>query len=1679
MQGNQQRRRSSHKESIKDDLVNERDVFGNTPLMVAVVEIASNCVSSDSLTIPDYESKRASILALAESRKLNINLQDLESGYTVLHKCIYHGNLDIFLKILQLRPDANLGIKDKEGCTCLDLLNITMKQPRLFADLDSPSGYLHQINKESQTGPYLHHNGSTATYAVEDTTSHDSDGVDTFLDDQSFPNSSTLLNPATSVWSWGSNKNFTLGFPNTQDRAIPEQIDLVHSLHTTGNVPVSYATLSEYDSQVEQVVMSKYHVCIRTKDRLYTHGFGGGGRLGLGHEETTMRPTEVTELTNNIGFVAAGPDHTIAITLNGDVWTWGSNKYAQLGYYSEASGDSLPRECHPQMVQLKKTVCVGGAGSKYHSVVYTTSGVIYTWGTNNGQLGYQQPVQVVPRKVTSFPVQMILSVASTNCSTAVLVGSFDVYVFAENKISKVVFPFSKPLKSFTRPQSSNASLLMSGSRPSQPAKHGSGSSHTGSRSVVKIVSGNHQYAALMSTGDVYMWSPPESRFQDSWQQVNFPQQRPKLVWSVRKKFMAAHDVDIGVDSSIIIGTVSGHVFVGTRRVQAQSTQPLASSERSVYVSPAVAAAKMLNESSVPGASSSGIASTLSLASYFSQGGLSSMHPKDSNVFFKYTMIPNLQHIVMVVASSGGAFAAVRSDCRPSLPPLPDNQLSSDLYRALYPLPLHLEQFQQQLTIDHYKSLETPSSDQSANFPVDAAISHIEAPLFPVFEPPEIFPNSSFDIEFEFEGCVKLYAHRAILAARSPVFWSALSSINCADSPTEYIAKSPKKSKSPETRHIGYASSLKSLLDTMTFPEKDVPLVRFRFPHIHSASGKSFLYFVYTGCIYTEFLLSDSVFASENDFNDQSFGSTDKQNNHRNSNLFNRAQIEFTKLARCFELDETEILYANIKAGLNPVSPTLAPITLLPRAKSDHICYTNERFQKSISALYHRHRDRFTDVVIHLADDHRIEAHSVILSARSTFFNAIVGPGSLWNCHAETDSCAPLLKKQNIDLTHISHAVFLVVIEWIYTNADASTLFESLNHSNPAEFIEFVTSVMAAADELLLSDSTYLKDCCSDILVHLLDIKTAVSFLKIADRYSSARLKNICLDFICWNLETFLECSRWFRDLDEFMIFGIESRLRVLQTQKSPCMRGPDGFYAQLRARTIKAQEVSNEKKQAVYEIRKQAGLNHNTINESATSVGTTDLPFIYASSNVDYGLLKENVISSSSFGSRCAIGSQSTINSGFSASSTYGSASCPGSSLKPVCRFSKTQNASITSPLLSAVSPSLSAISPGESGTVGDHLDEQVFQLELDTDLPDQQETVSKNRANDKLPLVATSRHRKHGTSSQADPNISTYSSVKSKKSTFVKLDVFEASSDSSKTTGAFPAGSSLPETTPVLKGWSPVMQPVNTGPKMSLREIMDETRKSETGSGSGPSLSIPSPVKLGPSVSFLIPPSPSSLKPIARSIENAPHSPFNLGEPMEPLKLVKSKPSQKQRKKEAAKLAAQTNIVELLPSSSPAWKTIPICADVLTNSLSDTRDLDVESINYATSSSLGSVTPWPNTGKSVPTKFSTSASSVVFTPVVKSTRKHSGSIAKTQQGPTTDSCNQPRQQQQKPLWPVQSFADIQNEQVVEAQTLARTLQKSLLRIQMEEEAVRALTEYYTMTQANGTGEWFHIRRGL
>ncbi|CAM9328498.1 unnamed protein product, partial [Scytosiphon promiscuus] len=84
--------------------------------------------------------------------------------------------------------------------------------------------------------------------------------------------------------------------------------------------------------------------------------------------------------TTRIKMIASGWDHCLAVTGNGELFTWGSGRDGQLGH-----GDTEPRHI-PTLVDLFATPAGGrvrsAGGGRSYSAAVTTDGHVFRWGLN-------------------------------------------------------------------------------------------------------------------------------------------------------------------------------------------------------------------------------------------------------------------------------------------------------------------------------------------------------------------------------------------------------------------------------------------------------------------------------------------------------------------------------------------------------------------------------------------------------------------------------------------------------------------------------------------------------------------------------------------------------------------------------------------------------------------------------------------------------------------------------------------------------------------------------------------------------------------------------------------------------------------------------------------------------------------------------------------------------------------------------------------------------------------------------------------------------------------------------------------------------------------------------------------------------------------------------------------------
>jgi alpha-tubulin suppressor-like RCC1 family protein len=144
----------------------------------------------------------------------------------------------------------------------------------------------------------------------------------------------------------------------------------------------------------------RHNVALTTKGRVLAWGFNDEGQLGIGSHHNRLRPARVKFPGHpRIKIIAAGCDHSLAVSTGGQLYGWGRNTDGELGDGSTTERDT------PERVGLDGPIDTGQLtraaararivslfGGNRHTLALLSSGILLAWGENAaGQLGDGMP----------------------------------------------------------------------------------------------------------------------------------------------------------------------------------------------------------------------------------------------------------------------------------------------------------------------------------------------------------------------------------------------------------------------------------------------------------------------------------------------------------------------------------------------------------------------------------------------------------------------------------------------------------------------------------------------------------------------------------------------------------------------------------------------------------------------------------------------------------------------------------------------------------------------------------------------------------------------------------------------------------------------------------------------------------------------------------------------------------------------------------------------------------------------------------------------------------------------------------------------------------------------------------------------------------------------------------------
>lgn len=462
---------------------------------------------------------------LLQNNNLNIFITDYESGWTGLHHSIFYGKVSCARVLLDHNPEL-IKIKDRDGLTAIDIYHLKYS----YQNLNIFPGSIG-VN-DTNYGPrdnIIAHSNKQRIENVQDKIWWDKG-----------------IRGGSEVFTFGTNVNNHLGTGDADDKLItPFKVDIQNRRLQDLSSSIADRLVKP---RIKDIKISKNHSIILTnehKQNLLVTGNPSRGRLGHGSSLPNYRFTHLDYFADDhIIEVAISDDHTLALTSDGEVYSWGLNNYFELGYPTERikeKTDTFSNEPRRVVQTLRKMKIKGIACSKIHSAAYTNETLVL-WGLNVGQMdfvttgetikhGKHKGVVQVPRKI-EFPSR-IKQVIATDTATIVLLVSDECHILTNGAHLRFQLPLFKSLNNefeFFRP-----------------------TVFSRKKKIIKLVSKDAtKIGILYDDGSVSNFGV------DIFSKAS--NIKYKAAWIPKNSHLKCHDVDIGQDGSIIICTKAGSVY---------------------------------------------------------------------------------------------------------------------------------------------------------------------------------------------------------------------------------------------------------------------------------------------------------------------------------------------------------------------------------------------------------------------------------------------------------------------------------------------------------------------------------------------------------------------------------------------------------------------------------------------------------------------------------------------------------------------------------------------------------------------------------------------------------------------------------------------------------------------------------------------------------------------------------------------------------------------------------------------------------------------------------------------------------------------------------------------------------------------------------------------------------------
>ena len=188
-----------------------------------------------------------------------------------------------------------------------------------------------------------------------------------------------MITNDSDLWSWGKNDYGELCNGDTKYRSTPQKTSF---------------------SDISEIATARSHSLFQNnKGEIYSCGFNQAGQCGLGHSNSPqITPSLILNLPSNIVHFICGEYHSLFLDSEGNVYSFGLNRFGQLGLGSNTFALNVLKKIR-NIPPIKIISCVGSS-----CYLIDFEGNLWSFGANyNGQLGHGDKTDInAPKILNSF-----------------------------------------------------------------------------------------------------------------------------------------------------------------------------------------------------------------------------------------------------------------------------------------------------------------------------------------------------------------------------------------------------------------------------------------------------------------------------------------------------------------------------------------------------------------------------------------------------------------------------------------------------------------------------------------------------------------------------------------------------------------------------------------------------------------------------------------------------------------------------------------------------------------------------------------------------------------------------------------------------------------------------------------------------------------------------------------------------------------------------------------------------------------------------------------------------------------------------------------------------------------------------------------------------------------------------